>query len=348
MVYFPDTGRDFRAWLAVTVLSTLAASQAFAASRTKPARVTIAATDAGIPASTSNTLARFFTIRDVLAQFDARRNGGSTVAPQSSRASFYANHAAQTDLEEPEANPVRGDSEPFGLSVFRAPNGALWQKWFALKAALDVEQDALAACMRDESICSPTARRFVRIVDAVRSRQGQSRLEEANRAINFAVRYASDLAQHGELDRWSAPLATLSAGRGDCEDYAIAKYVVLTQAGVATEDLRLVLVRDRRARQDHAVLAARFDGRWLILDNRYGAVLSDADVGHFVPLYALNNDGVNLFAAPYMQARNDVTDDPAPPAWYDMAATADSLPTSDATAGRFAPSARLAEYPLVF
>ena len=43
--------------------------------------------------------------------------------------------------------------------------------------------------------------------------------------------------------------------RGDCEDYAIAKYVALREAGVARENLQLVLVRDRAVRQDHAVLA---------------------------------------------------------------------------------------------
>ena len=43
----------------------------------------------------------------------------------------------------------------------------------------------------------------------------------------------SDLAQWGVIDRWSAPLETFTTGRGDCEDYAIAKYVALTAAGVA-------------------------------------------------------------------------------------------------------------------
>ena len=84
----------------------------------------------------------------------------------------------------------------------------------------------------------------------------------------MAIRYVSDYAQHGEADRWSAPLASFATAKGDCEDYAIAKYVVLREAGVARENLQLVLVRDRAVRQDHAVLAARLDDRWLILDNR--------------------------------------------------------------------------------
>ena len=40
----------------------------------------------------------------------------------------------------------------------------------------------------------------------------------------------SDLAQYGEIDVWSSPLLTFTTGRGDCEDYAIAKFVALHQA----------------------------------------------------------------------------------------------------------------------
>ena len=54
-----------------------------------------------------------------------------------------------------------------------------------------------------------------------------------NRDINMAIRPTSDLAQWGVTDRWSAPLATLASGRGDCEDYAIAKYVALREAGTS-------------------------------------------------------------------------------------------------------------------
>jgi hypothetical protein len=61
----------------------------------------------------------------------------------------------------------------------------------------------------------------------------------------------------------------------------------------------LVLVRDRAVRQDHAVLAARLDDRWLILDNRRSELLADSDASSFMPLFAINHHGVHLFAAPY-------------------------------------------------
>ncbi len=147
------------------------------------------------------------------------------------------------------------------------------------------------------------------MINAVKAQSGRDRLDEANRAVNMAIRYVSDYAQHGEADRWSAPLATFATGKGDCEDYAIAKYVALTEAGFPRDDLQLVLVRDRAVRQDHAVLAARHDGHWLILDSRRSDLMDDTDASSFTPLFAINYRGVQLFASALCEApatRSDV------------------------------------------
>ena len=101
----------------------------------------------------------------------------------------------------------------------------------------------------------------------------------------------------GEGDRWSAALATFATGKGDGEDDAIAKYVALTEAGFPRDDLQLVVVRNRAARQEHAVLAARLHGHWLLLDNRFSSLMEDADASRFTPLFAIDHQGVRLFAA---------------------------------------------------
>ena len=77
-----------------------------------------------------------------------------------------------------------------------------------------------------------------------------------NRAINLAIIPTSDLVQWGVVDRWSAPLETFTTRRGDCKDYAIAKYVALQAAGVAPEDI-LVVVRNTDTSENHAVVAVR-------------------------------------------------------------------------------------------
>jgi predicted transglutaminase-like cysteine proteinase len=61
-----------------------------------------------------------------------------------------------------------------------------------------------------------------------------------------------DLVQWGKIDVWSSPLVTFSAGAGNCEDYAIPKYVALQMVGVPSEDLRIVVVLELNG-EGHAV-----------------------------------------------------------------------------------------------
>ncbi len=247
--------------------------------------------------------ATFFSINAVLAKLDRQRgHGPDPVRLASLTPSNVATDAAPT-LKE--VSPI--GKEPFGLFTFRAPDGMLWRKWRNIEADMAREQIILDRCRADAESCPSHAAQFLRLINTVSTKAGRPRLDEANRAVNMAIRYVSDQAQHGEADRWSAPLASLAAAKGDCEDYAIAKYVALRAAGVARESLQLVLVRDRAVRQDHAVLAARLNDRWLILDNRQSLLIEDADASSFTPLFAINHDGVHLFAAPY--AKRALPDD---------------------------------------
>ena len=103
----------------------------------------------------------------------------------------------------------------------------------------------LALCDGDRERCvSEAALKFLRIVDRGRQRDGRARLGEINHAINLAIRPMEDLAQYNEVDVWSSPLVTFNTGAGDCEDYAISKYVALQMAGIPAEDLRIVVVLD--------------------------------------------------------------------------------------------------------
>ena len=56
------------------------------------------------------------------------------------------------------------------------------------------------------------------------------------------LRYASDMQTTGEEDHWDTPLEFIGRGAGDCEDFAIAKYFMLLEAGFAPELVRLAFV----------------------------------------------------------------------------------------------------------
>jgi predicted transglutaminase-like cysteine proteinase len=192
------------------------------------------------------------------------------------------------------ATDLRAEApEPFGLAASSLPNGGLRDKWLAVQRRLDDELVQLALCEGDRDGCaSAAALKFLDIVDAARSREGRARLGEINRAINLAIRPVGDLTQHGEIDVWSSPLATLDRGAGDCEDYAIAKFTALRRAGLSPDDLRIVVLHDTVHGEDHAVAAARLDGRWLLLDNRRMAMVEDANVRNFRPTFAIGEHGV--------------------------------------------------------
>ena len=125
--------------------------------------------------------------------------------------------------------------------------------------------------------------------------QGRARLGEINRAVNLSIKPMSDWAQYGVDDFWSAPLATLDAGAGDCEDYAIVKYIALRESGIVPDDLRLVIVRDVKRKTDHAVVAVRHDEEWLILDNRTLIIINAEKALHYNPLFVLDHRGVRAF-----------------------------------------------------
>src|SRR5579872_3676689 len=128
---------------------------------------------------------------------------------------------------------IRKSAEPFGLFVTELSGGSLREKWMGVERKLDDERVQLALCDGDPEHCaSAAALQFLAIVDAAKAREGRARLGEINRAINLAIRPMSDFAQYGQMDVWSSPLATLYRGAGDCEDYAIAKFVALRRAGV--------------------------------------------------------------------------------------------------------------------
>ncbi|OAF09299.1 transglutaminase-like cysteine peptidase [Bradyrhizobium neotropicale] len=200
---------------------------------------------------------------------------------------------AGTLLSPGSALLVRKSTEPFGVFAFALSAGDLRQKWFALKDKIDDDMVQLALCDGDRDNCaSPAALKLLAIVDKARARDGRARLGETNRAINLAIRAASD----GAEDVWSSPLATFQRGAGDCEDYAIAKLAALRLAGVAAEDLRIVVVRDAHSGEGHAVAAARLDGRWLMLDNRRMAMVEDENARSYQPLFVLYQSAVLKYA----------------------------------------------------
>lgn len=123
----------------------------------------------------------------------------------------------------------------------------------------------------------------------IRENAGGSQIDQLH-AVNGFVnkwRYRTDDNNYGKSDYWASPAEFFSRS-GDCEDYAITKYVTLRQMGFSADQLRLVVVKDLNRNLAHAVLAAYVDGDVYILDNVNGQVRLQAEVTEYAPYYSVN------------------------------------------------------------
>jgi predicted transglutaminase-like cysteine proteinase len=282
------------AYVAVLAVSICVGALSPGAYADEPKAVPEAAMDAPPIRASALPPAKFFTINGVLAKSDRAEGRGKGAIRLASLKPWNT----MIDARPPTQVSARG-TEPFGLFAFRAPEGLPSRKWRGLQSDIIKEEKVLERCRADAGDCPSYAAQFLRLINAIKSKSGRSQLEEANRGVNAAIRFVSDYAQYGEADRWSAPLATFATAKGDCEDYAFAKYVALRAAGFPSDDLRVIMGRDRTVRQDHAVLAARLDGRWLILDSQRAELIEDSRVPDLTPVFAIDHRGVLLLAASY-------------------------------------------------
>ncbi len=172
--------------------------------------------------------------------------------------------------------------------------GGLASKWHAVELEIGHEEMVLAGC-RGQKSCPEPARELLNIIAEAGGRTGRARVGLINRAVDLAITPTADEAQWGVEDHWSSPLETLQTHRGDCEDYAIVKYVALREAGLSSADVKIVILRKLFPSEDHAVAAARVNGEWLILDNLHLTLVRDTDMTRAIPKFQLDDSGVHRF-----------------------------------------------------
>jgi len=131
---------------------------------------------------------------------------------------------------------------------------------------------------------APVRGAAARFAETLRGKDKVERLEAVNWYINKRVRFVDDSVRWGRADVWSTASETLNSGKGDCEDYAIAKLAMLRRAGLADRDLYLVILKDTVRRADHAVLVVRAAGHMYLLDNGTDEVLDTESVSDYRPV----------------------------------------------------------------
>lgn len=118
---------------------------------------------------------------------------------------------------------------------------------------------------------------------------GKDLLENVNLYLNRSP-YIIDPVNWNLPDYWASPDEFFRKD-GDCEDYAISKYVTLKRLGFPAEKMRIVILHDENLRVAHAVLAVYLDGKRYILDNQANMILTDDKILHYRPVYSINETG---------------------------------------------------------
>jgi len=195
--------------------------------------------------------------------------------------------------EYPEDSSSKTPALLFDMKTEPVADGDLLAKWSRVKAEISGEFETLRRC-HAAGTCPPEAQRLIAISAEGMGRTGRARVGLINRAVDLNISPLSDERRWG-ADHWSAPFETLQSGRGDCEDYAILKYVALLEAGVPASDVKIVVMKNLLPREDHAAVAARVDGEWLILDNLRLTLVRDTDVARSIPEFVLDQDGARRF-----------------------------------------------------
>jgi len=94
-------------------------------------------------------------------------------------------------------------------------------------------------------------RRFSSYYKFFKEAKNFSKEKKLNRVNNYVNRI---IGKNDDTNEWSSPKEFLIKGRGDCEDYAFAKYFSLQELDIDTSRLYLTVVKVKGSKNFHMVL----------------------------------------------------------------------------------------------
>ena len=89
---------------------------------------------------------------------------------------------------------------------------------------------------------------------------------------------------------WATPIEFLGVNGGDCEDFAISKYITLLELGVPDKKMRITMVKAVTLNQYHMVVAYYETPGSIpvILDNIDGKIKPATQRKDLIPVYSFN------------------------------------------------------------
>lgn len=139
-----------------------------------------------------------------------------------------------------------------------------------------------------------------RLINELEGHGEVEKVRKVNDFFNRRIQFDDDVNVWAVSDYWATPLEALGRARGDCEDFAIAKYATLKILGVPIEKLRLTYVKARiggsqsTTTQAHMVLSyyPTSAGEPLVLDNLLSDLRPASRRPDLFPVFSFNAEGI--------------------------------------------------------
>lgn len=141
-----------------------------------------------------------------------------------------------------------------------------------------------------EQQLSPASMSWHQMMKQYRNAPEQVKLRETNNFFN-KLEYVEDAFLWGKKDYWATPYEMLEKGGGDCEDFAIAKYLTLKHLGIAEEKLRITyVIAVQRDNTSHMVLTYyQYPSAVpLVLDSLQTTILPATRRPDLLPVFSFN------------------------------------------------------------
>ncbi|MGH7014982.1 MAG: transglutaminase-like cysteine peptidase [Stellaceae bacterium] len=175
----------------------------------------------------------------------------------------------------------------FPPQIIYSSNLSFFSRWTGVESRFAMQQQSGACVTAADGTCAEV--QWDAFIDDLKSRPLVDRVEHANEYLN-AIHYVPATENWGSPAYWETPFEFLARG-GQCQDYAISKYLALKASGVPDQDLRVAVVHDLQSNEDHAILIVTINGQDFVLDNQTTTVDPLQDVTRYSAYYAINDTG---------------------------------------------------------
>ncbi len=183
---------------------------------------------------------------------------------------------------------AKAKAEPsiFGTVEVRKTDLAPFPKWTGALERFKQERTANRGPCKSSPERACHYKTWAKFINGAKALDAMAKLQAVNDFMNRA-RYVVDEINWGVKDYWESP-GLFFARFGDCEDYAIAKYMSLRALGFDVAQMRIVVLQDLNLKVAHAILAVEIDGQTWILDNQIKRVIEAERIRHYRPVYSVN------------------------------------------------------------